>query len=68
MKLPKIPRLNAAPVKEFQPKSSNLISAQGCDIGCLISKAPQCVGKIISGDIPGAILCAGSAAAQCGCF
>jgi hypothetical protein len=44
------------------------VSPQGCNIGCLILKAPQCLPKLIAHDIPGFILCAGSAAAECGCI
>jgi hypothetical protein len=68
MKLPKLSLPVERAAGDRQPANAGSVAPQGCDIGCLISKAPQCIGKIISGDIPGAILCAGTAAAQCGCF
>jgi hypothetical protein len=48
--------------------ASHGVNAQGCDILCLIRKAPQCIATCMSGDIVGCIACAGSAAAQCGCI
>lgn len=66
----KLPKLTCTKVvsSDPQPGSAATVTPQGCNVGCLISKAPHCIGKIIAGDIPGAILCAGSAAAECGCF
>ena len=39
--------------REQYPVVPGGVAPQGCDIGCLISKAPHCVPKLIAGDIPG---------------
>lgn len=44
------------------------IVPQGCNVGCLFSKAPHCIPKCISGDIAGCLACAGAAAYECGCI
>ncbi len=66
MRLPVFNEISARP-RVVAGHDRQGVALQGCDILCLLSKAPQCIGKCTSGNIVECIACAGSAAVSCGC-
>ncbi|HEY1602219.1 MAG TPA: hypothetical protein VGG64_21635 [Pirellulales bacterium] len=46
------------------PAKSGLVPS-GCDVGCLLLHAPQCLPLCLTGNIPGCIACVAAAGANC---
>ena len=64
MKLPTLTKMHSAR-REHEQAVPGGVTPQGCDIGCLLTKAPHCIPKLLAGDYAGFLLCAGSAAIEC---